>query len=57
MAKQDAWESATDPVVAADAPKRRGAGRKLAVLAGIVAIAGAGLALTKGRKARKAKRR
>ncbi|MEV6527707.1 hypothetical protein AB0M43_37870 [Longispora sp. NPDC051575] len=53
MAKQDAWESTTDPTVDEGAV---GGGRrkKIALLVGALALVGAGLALTKGRRARRA---
>lgn len=56
MAKQGAWESTTDHSSTDNTMKSRN-GKKWALLAGGLALAGAGVALTKGRKARKPKRK
>ncbi len=56
MTKQSAWESTTDTAVTDNKIKSHNA-KKWALLAGGLALAGAGVALTKGRKARKTKRK
>ncbi|WP_412541343.1 hypothetical protein R8Z50_01645 [Longispora sp. K20-0274] len=53
MAKQDAWESTTDPTVT-DGAVGGGRRKKIALVVGALALVGAGLALTKSRRANKA---
>ncbi|MBA3488983.1 MAG: hypothetical protein H0T78_05450 [Longispora sp.] len=57
MAKHDTWTSTSDSMSPTGIATKTRNGKKWAVLAGGIALAGAGLALTKGRKPRKAKRK